>query len=149
MYKKTYIIIIACFLLVVLVGCSKGDGEMSDQDKAEQFAKEMEPTMTKQIHAVDYNHFVNKITFTKVSITPLGDINVDGYVNSKNFSFYYTLSYNNTTDVFGFNPNGSLDKKMGITEHELKEKEAPVQQNTSVELYPGTSLRNLNYSSND
>lgn len=131
MYIKKYIIIIACFLSIVLVGCSKGDGKMSDQEKAEQFAKEMEPVMEKQIHAEDYNNFVKKIEFTNVSITPLGGITVDGYVNKESLTFHYNLDYGNKKDIFGFNPDGELNEKMGILKHDLDEDDDTPQKKSS------------------
>jgi hypothetical protein len=131
-YIKKYIIIIACFLSVVLVGCSKGDGKMSDQEKAEQFVKEMEPVMEKQIHSEDYNNFVKKIEFTNVSITPLGGIKVDGYVNQESLTFHYNLDYENRKDTSGFNPDGELNEKMGILEHDLNEDDDTTQKKSSA-----------------
>lgn len=136
-------------LSLLLIGCGKDDDQLSDQEKAEQFGKMMEPKMEERIHAEDYNSFVKSIHFNKAKIDPLGGITVDGYVNdTTDYDFTFFLNHQDKNDVSSFGFSDELAKKMGNFD---KSEPAPLpsKESTFNEKYPGTSLRNLHQSSNE
>ncbi|KUF22636.1 DUF1433 domain-containing protein [Bacillus safensis] len=70
--------------------------EKSDQEKAEELAEEMKPKIEEHLHKRDIHHFIKTITFEKdVTINPMGDINIDGYVNDEpeKYDFSASLQY--------------------------------------------------------
>lgn len=70
--------------------------EKSDQEKAEDFAKKMKPKVEEHLHKRDIHHFIKTITFEKeVTINPMGDIIIDGYINNEpeKFGFSASLQY--------------------------------------------------------
>ncbi|MEN2665803.1 hypothetical protein [Listeria aquatica] len=100
-------------LSTVLVACGKDDGKMSDQEKAEKFAKEMQPKMEERIQAEDYNKFVKTIKFeNNVEISPMGGVFVHATINDK-YDVSFTLNYNDKNDVSTYSFDDELAKKMG------------------------------------
>ncbi|WP_064498914.1 DUF1433 domain-containing protein [Bacillus safensis] len=70
--------------------------EKSDQEKAEELAEEMKPKIEEHLHKRDIHHFIKTITFEKdVTINPMGDIIIDGYVNDEpeKYDFSASLQY--------------------------------------------------------
>ncbi|WP_406589476.1 DUF1433 domain-containing protein [Bacillus atrophaeus] len=70
--------------------------EKNDQQKAEEYAEKMKPKIKDKLKKDDIHHFVNDITFDKdVSISPMGMIELTGYVNNnpEKFSFDVSLRY--------------------------------------------------------
>ncbi|KPN14137.1 secreted lipoprotein [Bacillus australimaris] len=70
--------------------------EKSDQEKAEEFAEKMKPKIEEHLHKRDIHHFIKTITFEKgVTINPMGDIMIDGYVNDEpeKYGFSASLQY--------------------------------------------------------
>ncbi|GMG80650.1 DUF1433 domain-containing protein [Bacillus safensis] len=70
--------------------------EKSDQEKAEELAEEMKPKIEEHLHKRDIHHFIKTITFEKdVTINPMGDIIIDGYVNNEpeKYGFSASLQY--------------------------------------------------------
>lgn len=70
--------------------------EKSDQEKAEELAEEMKPKIEEHLHKRDIHHFIKTITFEKdVTINPMGDITIDGYVNDEpeKYGFSASLQY--------------------------------------------------------
>ncbi|MGY8623330.1 DUF1433 domain-containing protein [Bacillus safensis] len=70
--------------------------EKSDQEKAEELAEEMKPKIEEHLHKRDIHNFIKTITFEKdVTINPMGDITIDGYINNKpeKYGFSASLQY--------------------------------------------------------
>ncbi|MCM2989192.1 DUF1433 domain-containing protein [Bacillus safensis] len=70
--------------------------EKSDQEKAEDFAEKMKPKIEEDLHEMDIYNFIKTITFEKdVTINPMGDITIDGYVNDEpeKYGFSASLQY--------------------------------------------------------
>ena len=70
--------------------------EKSDQELAEEFAEKMKPKIEEHLHKRDIHNFIKTITFEKdVTINPMGDITIDGYVNdeSEKYGFSASLQY--------------------------------------------------------
>ncbi|BDC56901.1 DUF1433 domain-containing protein [Bacillus sp. FSL R5-0820] len=70
--------------------------EKSDEEKAEELAKKMKPKIEEHLHKRDIHHFIKTITFEKdVTINPMGDIIIDGYINNEpeKFGFSASLQY--------------------------------------------------------
>ncbi|MFH0346593.1 DUF1433 domain-containing protein [Bacillus sp. SW14] len=68
----------------------------SEREKAEEYAEKMKPKIKEKLKKDDIHHFVNDITFDKdVSISPMGMIELSGYVNNnpEKFSFDVSLRY--------------------------------------------------------
>ncbi|OLP67020.1 hypothetical protein BACPU_03790 [Bacillus pumilus] len=68
----------------------------SDQEKAEELAEKMKPKIEEHLHKRDIHHFIKSITFEKdVTINPMGDIIIDGYVNgeSEKYGFSASIQY--------------------------------------------------------
>ncbi|KMK69157.1 secreted lipoprotein [Bacillus safensis] len=70
--------------------------EKSDQEIAEDFAEKMKPKVEEHLHKRDIHNFIKTITFEKdVTINPMGDITIDGYINNKpeKYGFSASLQY--------------------------------------------------------
>ena len=70
--------------------------ENSDQEKAEELAEKMKPKIEEDLHKMDIQNFIKSITFEKdVTINPMGDIVIDGYVNDEpvKYNFSVPLQY--------------------------------------------------------
>ncbi|WP_144485978.1 DUF1433 domain-containing protein [Bacillus pumilus] len=70
--------------------------EKSDEEKAEELAEKMKPKIEEHLHKRDIHHFIKTITFEKdVTINPMGDIIIDGYINNEpeNYGFSASLQY--------------------------------------------------------
>ncbi|MCA0164118.1 MULTISPECIES: DUF1433 domain-containing protein [Bacillus] len=70
--------------------------EKSDQAKAEELAEKMKPKIEEHLHKRDIHNFIKTITFEKdVTINPMGDITIDGYVNDEpeKYDFSASLQY--------------------------------------------------------
>ncbi|MCY7892878.1 DUF1433 domain-containing protein [Bacillus vallismortis] len=75
---------------------SVNTNEKNEQQKAEEYAGKMKPKIKEKLKKDDIHHFVNDITFDKdVSISPMGMIELSGYVNNnpEKFSFDVSLRY--------------------------------------------------------
>ncbi|MBC1420050.1 DUF1433 domain-containing protein [Listeria fleischmannii] len=93
---------------------------MSEKEKAQAFAQDMQPVMEKRIHAEDYNNAVKTITFNKhVKTVPLGGVLVDGYINNdSSLSFEFNLDYGDKTSEGSYTFSKELQKKLGNTDKE-------------------------------
>ncbi|MBW4853881.1 DUF1433 domain-containing protein [Bacillus safensis] len=70
--------------------------EKSDQEKVEKFAGKMKPKVEERLHKRDVHKFIKTITFEKdVTINPMGDITIDGYINNEpeKYGFSASLQY--------------------------------------------------------
>ncbi|MEC1008999.1 DUF1433 domain-containing protein [Bacillus altitudinis] len=70
--------------------------EKSDEEKVEELAEMMKPKIEEHLHKRDIHHFIKTITFEKdVTINPMGDIIIDGYINNEpeKFGFLASLQY--------------------------------------------------------
>ncbi|WP_424925070.1 DUF1433 domain-containing protein [Bacillus safensis] len=70
--------------------------EKSDQEKAEDFAEKTKPKIEEYLHEKDIHNFIKTITFKKnVSISPMGYVTVDGYINNdaEKYNFSASLIY--------------------------------------------------------
>ncbi|MBL4984356.1 DUF1433 domain-containing protein [Bacillus safensis] len=70
--------------------------EKSDQEIAEDFAEKMKPKVEEHLHKRDIHNFIKTITFEKdVTINPMGDITIDGYINNEpeKYGFSASLQY--------------------------------------------------------
>ncbi|WP_342467692.1 DUF1433 domain-containing protein [Bacillus sp. FSL W8-0629] len=67
--------------------------EKSDQEKAEEFAEKMKPKIEEYLHEKDIHNFIKTITFKKnVSISPMGYVTVDGYINKDAEKYHFSAS---------------------------------------------------------
>ncbi|MDM5299955.1 DUF1433 domain-containing protein [Bacillus pumilus] len=67
--------------------------EKSDKEKTEEFAEKMKPKIEDHLHKRDIHNFIKTITFEKdVSISPMGYVVVDGYVNNDPEKFHFSAS---------------------------------------------------------
>ncbi|PRS28163.1 DUF1433 domain-containing protein [Bacillus pumilus] len=67
--------------------------EKNDQEKAEEFAEKMKPKIEEDLHKMDIHDFIKSITFEKdVTINPMGDIVIDGYVNDEPVKYNFSAS---------------------------------------------------------
>ncbi len=80
--------------------------EKNEQQKAEEYAEKMKPKIKEKLKKDDVHHFVKDITFDQdVSISPMGMIELSGYVNNnpEKFSFDVSLRYGtNKVDSIGY-----------------------------------------------
>ena len=70
--------------------------EKSDQEKAEEFAEKMKPKIEEELREMDIHGFINSIIFKKgVTISPMGSIEVRGYINDEpeKYGFSASLQY--------------------------------------------------------
>ncbi|MFP3326148.1 DUF1433 domain-containing protein, partial [Planococcus sp. SIMBA_160] len=73
-------------LLIVQVNkhSQSNNAVKSDQAKAEGLAEKMKPKIEEHLHKRDIHNFIKTITFEKdVTINPMGDITIDGYINNE------------------------------------------------------------------
>ncbi|MCM2989194.1 DUF1433 domain-containing protein [Bacillus safensis] len=67
--------------------------EKSEQEKVEEFAEKMKPKIEEELREMDIHGFINSITFEKnVTISPMGYITVDGYINDEPEKFHFSAS---------------------------------------------------------
>ncbi|MCM2989191.1 DUF1433 domain-containing protein [Bacillus safensis] len=67
--------------------------EKSEQEKIEEFAEKMKPKIEERLHEEDIYKFIKTITFEKnVTISPMGYITVDGYINDEPEKFHFSAS---------------------------------------------------------
>lgn len=93
------VILVAVTSLIVQVKHIQSNNavkEKSDQAKAEELAEKMKPKIEEHLHKRDIHNFIKTITFEKdVTINPMGDITIDGYVNDEpeKYGFSASLQY--------------------------------------------------------
>ncbi|MCY9672334.1 DUF1433 domain-containing protein [Bacillus pumilus] len=93
------VIISVTALVVEYINQSLSDDvveEKSDEEKAEELAEKMKPKIEGHLHKRDIHHFIKTITFEKdVTINPMGDIIIDGYINNEpeKYGFSASLQY--------------------------------------------------------
>ncbi len=76
--------------------------EKSDQVKAEEFAEKMKPKIEERLHKEDIHNFIKTITFKKnVSISPMGYVTVDGYINNDAEKYHFSASLIYKTNEIG------------------------------------------------
>ncbi|WP_431019854.1 DUF1433 domain-containing protein [Bacillus safensis] len=98
---KFSIIIVAVIISVTVLIVEYIDKSLSDevveekcaQEKAEDFAKKMKPKVEEHLHKRDIHNFIKTITFEKdVTINPMGDITIDGYINNEPEKYRFSAS---------------------------------------------------------
>lgn len=118
-FVVAFIILITSFLVIILYqqnqrkvidsGENSVVQEKSDQAKAEEYAEEMKPKIEEEISKTDIHDFVKNITFNKsVTINPMGDIKIKGFINSESgkFKFSALLQYNSgKVDSMSYSPD--------------------------------------------
>ncbi|MDM5303891.1 DUF1433 domain-containing protein [Bacillus subtilis] len=128
-------------LLIVMVGfiyeikktsdTSKGkryitSKEKSDQEKAEAYVEKMKPNIKEELKKEDIHHFIKDIKFDqKVTISPMGLIEVTGYINNEpeKLSFDASLYYkSNEVDSIGYSQEVG-DRFTDWSKYSKKEKE--------------------------
>ncbi|WP_350252186.1 DUF1433 domain-containing protein [Bacillus halotolerans] len=70
--------------------------EKSEEEKAEEYAEKVKPKIKEKLKTEDIHHFIKDIKFNeKVTISPMGMIELTGYVNNnpEKFSFDVSLRY--------------------------------------------------------
>ncbi|MEK4337153.1 MULTISPECIES: DUF1433 domain-containing protein [Bacillus] len=93
------VILVAVTSLIVQVKHIQSNNavkEKSDQAKAEELVEKMKPKIEEHLHKRDIHNFIKTITFEKdVTINPMGDITIDGYVNDEpeKYGFSASLQY--------------------------------------------------------
>ncbi|MCC9089902.1 MULTISPECIES: DUF1433 domain-containing protein [Bacillus] len=92
------VILVAVTLLIVQVNkhSQSNNAVKSDQAKAEGLAEKMKPKIEEHLHKRDIHNFIKTITFEKdVTINPMGDITIDGYINNEpeKYGFSASLQY--------------------------------------------------------
>ncbi|MGG2184314.1 DUF1433 domain-containing protein [Bacillus altitudinis] len=93
------VILVAVTSLIVQVKHIQSNNavkEKSDQAKAEELVEKMKPKIEERLHKRDIHNFIKTITFEKdVTINPMGDITIDGYVNDEpeKYGFSASLQY--------------------------------------------------------
>ncbi|MEC1402744.1 DUF1433 domain-containing protein [Bacillus subtilis] len=100
--------------------------EKSEQEKAEDYAEKMKPNIKEKLKKEDIHHFIKDIKFNeKVTISPMGMIEVTGYINNEpeKFSFDASLYYkSNKVDSIGYSKEVG-DRFTDWSEYTKKEKE--------------------------
>ncbi|MCY9111240.1 DUF1433 domain-containing protein [Bacillus atrophaeus] len=100
--------------------------EKSDQAKAEEYAEKMKPKIKEELKKEDIHHFIKDIKFDeKVTISPMGIIEVTGYINNEpeKFSFDASLYYkSNEVDSIGYSQEVG-DRFTDWSKYSKKEKE--------------------------
>ncbi|MCY8048561.1 DUF1433 domain-containing protein [Bacillus haynesii] len=100
--------------------------DMSEQEKAEQYAEKMKPKIEEKLKKQDIHHFIKTITFEdNIEINPMGRIIVSGYVNNnpEKFDFTADLIYgSNKVDTMGYSQELG-DRFTDWSEYTEKEKE--------------------------
>lgn len=93
------VILVAVTSLIVQVKHIQSNNavkEKSDQAKAEELAEKMKPKIEERLHKRDIHNTIKTITFEKdVTINPMRDITIDGYVNDEpeKYGFSASLQY--------------------------------------------------------
>ncbi|PLR88674.1 DUF1433 domain-containing protein [Bacillus halotolerans] len=100
--------------------------EKSEQEKAEEYAEKMKPKIKEKLKKEDIHHFIKDIKFNeKVTISPMGMIEVTGYINNEpeKFSFDASLYYkSNEVDSIGYSKEVG-DRFTDWSKYSKKEKE--------------------------
>ncbi|UTL72665.1 DUF1433 domain-containing protein [Bacillus halotolerans] len=100
--------------------------EKSEQEKAEAYAEKMKPKIKEELKKEDIHHFIKDIKFNeKVTIGPMGMIEVTGYINNEpeKFSFDASLYYkSNEVDSIGYSKEVG-DRFTDWSKYSKKEKE--------------------------
>ncbi|QKJ42266.1 DUF1433 domain-containing protein [Bacillus altitudinis] len=90
------VILVAVTSLIVQVKHIQSNNavkEKSDQAKAEELAEKMKPKVEEHLHKRDIHKFIKTITFEKdVTINPMGDIIIDGYINNEPEKYRFSAS---------------------------------------------------------
>ncbi|MGF7534761.1 DUF1433 domain-containing protein [Bacillus mexicanus] len=89
-------IVMAGFIYGIVKTPDAAHKEKSEQEKAEDYVEKMKPKIKEKLKKEDIHHFINDITFDKdVSISPMGMIELSGYINNNpdKFSFDVSLRY--------------------------------------------------------
>ncbi|MGY4789012.1 DUF1433 domain-containing protein [Bacillus sp. OHL2] len=99
---KLSIIIVAVIISVTAFIVEYMNKSLSDEvvkeksDQVEKFAGKMKPKVEERLHKRDVHKFIKTITFEKdVTINPMGDITIDGYINNEpeKYGFSASLQY--------------------------------------------------------
>ncbi len=86
--------------------------EKSDQEKAEEFAEKMKPKIEERLHEEDIHDFIKTITFKKnVSISPMGYVTVDGYINNEPDKYHFSASL-----IYKSNEIGSMSHSPDLSD---------------------------------
>ncbi|AIZ62347.1 DUF1433 domain-containing protein [Bacillus safensis] len=86
--------------------------EKSDQEKAEEFAEKMKPKIEERLHEEDIHNFIKTITFKKnVSISPMGYVTVDGYINNEPDKYHFSASL-----IYKSNEIGSMSHSPDLSD---------------------------------
>ncbi|MEC2061518.1 DUF1433 domain-containing protein [Bacillus stercoris] len=120
-------------LFIVMGGCtykivktSDVTNKKSEQEKVEDYAEKMKPKIKEKLKKEDIHHFIKDIKFNeKVTISPMGMIEVTGYINNEpeKFSFDASLYYkSNEVDSIGYSKEVG-DRFTDWSEYTKKEKE--------------------------
>ncbi|MEC1611786.1 DUF1433 domain-containing protein [Bacillus mojavensis] len=100
--------------------------EKSEQEKAEAYAEKMKPKIKEELKKEDIYHFIKDIKFNeKVTISPMGMIEVTGYINNEpeKFTFDASLYYkSNEVDSIGYSKEVG-DRFTDWSKYSKKEKE--------------------------
>ncbi|MEC1659746.1 DUF1433 domain-containing protein [Bacillus mojavensis] len=100
--------------------------EKSEQEKAEAYAEKMKPKIKEELKKEDIHHFIKDIKFNeKVTISPMGMIEVTGYINNEpeKFTFDASLYYkSNEVDSIGYSKEVG-DRFTDWSKYSKKEKE--------------------------
>ncbi|WP_342491179.1 DUF1433 domain-containing protein [Bacillus sp. FSL R5-0422] len=86
--------------------------EKSDLEKAEEFAEKMKPKIEERLHEEDIHNFIKTITFKKnVSISPMGYVTVDGYINNEPDKYHFSASL-----IYKSNEIGSMSHSPDLSD---------------------------------
>ncbi|ABV64249.1 DUF1433 domain-containing protein [Bacillus pumilus] len=86
--------------------------EKSDIEKAEEFAEKMKPKIEERLHEEDIHNFIKTITFKKnVSISPMGYVTVDGYINNEPDKYHFSASL-----IYKSNEIGSMSHSPDLSD---------------------------------
>ncbi|MFS3915439.1 DUF1433 domain-containing protein [Bacillus australimaris] len=86
--------------------------EKSDQEKAKEFAEKMKPKIEERLHEEDIHNFIKTITFKKnVSISPMGYVTVDGYINNEPDKYHFSASL-----IYKSNEIGSMSHSPDLSD---------------------------------
>ncbi|WP_322536116.1 DUF1433 domain-containing protein [Bacillus altitudinis] len=97
LYVLFVVILVAVTSLIVQVNkhiqSNNAVKEKSDQELAEELAEKMKPKVEEHLHKKDIHNFIKTITFKKnVSISPMGYVTVDGYINNDAEKYHFSAS---------------------------------------------------------
>ena len=86
--------------------------EKSNQEKVEEFAEKMKPKIEERLHEKDIHTFIKTITFKKnVSISPMGYVTVDGYINNEPAKYHFSASL-----IYKSNEIGSMSHSPDLSD---------------------------------